>query len=81
MEQNIGSFLNSILILFSYNKPAEYCNHWKILVIEQLTIALKKNISNLFTIDMKLLFHQITNFQKHFVITHVDKSPNNYANV
>lgn len=51
---NIDLFIYKISV--SYNKTVEYFNEWKILVIEQVTIALKINISDLVSINRKHLF-------------------------
>lgn len=74
---DIDLFIYKISIY--YNKPTAYFNQWKQLVIDSLTDALNNNISDLVTINTKHLFQQISHLQNNFVISYVDKSPNNYA--
>ena len=66
-------------ISVSYNKPIEFFNQWKCLVIDKFKIALKNNSSHIVSFNKNHLFKNIKSLQNNFIITYVDKAPNNYA--
>ena len=63
----------------SYHKSIAYFNQRRCLVIKQLLKELKQKSSFIVSCNKANLFKHIKILQEQFVITYVDKSPNNYA--
>ena len=74
---DLGLFIYKLFV--SYNKPLAFFNQWKCLVINKFKIALKNNSSHIVSFNKNQLFKNIKSLQNNFIITYVDKAPNNYA--
>ena len=74
---DIDSFIYKISI--SYNKPIAYFNQCKCLVLQEFLKELKQKTSSIIYYNKTNLFKHIKILQEQFVITYVDKSPNNYV--
>ena len=65
----------------SYNKSIEFLSRWKCLVINKLKIALKNNVFHVVSLNKDHIFKNTKSLQNNLIITHVKKTPNNFATI
>jgi len=77
LHHDLDYFIYKVAI--KNNQTIELFNEWKFTLLEKFKLALNKNKYNIQRVNSFNINKPIADLQKNFVITYVDKAPNNYA--